>query len=273
MRRIIAHTRLLAGVAVALGGSAWALWILFGAGTPKTSSRIVPENAQPAPTNTRASSTPVVTRSGNNKLVVSAPPPSTPATQEQLETLRALVAAEFASALSVEQLPGLAASDTPHLQTEIAEAATQVLLPDYQRHIAFSRARSVQEPFFSTLPESTRESSFRTASLSFAGRQIKPGTSRMRLRYRDGVEVSVADQESEAATRRGDLDLLRDAAKERLTAVEYIFGTTARTIDGKTVPCRLGIWVGKSRSSPQWRTFRICKYDLPPGTLTTTPPF
>lgn len=237
------HWRWCLGVGVAVFGGGWAIWTLRG-----------PHVNLPEGVRAGIDSVPVLSVSSR----------SSPAQPVGFEELRARVQAEAQRSFVGGDFSGLSTEDRRSAASEVADTAGVILTPDYERYLQYCRERGEEKPFILTLPESQRSESFRTQSASFIGQPLRAGPMIMRWRFRSGTEVQVKDIEPISMTPKRSAGVTGRLPTDYLDAIECVFPTSARTVAGEIVPCRVGIWVGRTRSSPQWRALRVMIYDIPP---------
>lgn len=256
MQRTFFHRgpcRVLLGVAISLVGCVWAVLAVRG---PQFTRRDA-GGASTVPAN----------------LVLPVPTDLPRTNQDQTDLLQAAVEKQAHSTLLAAEFNTLSSVSRDSAAREIAQAASNILAPDFERYLKYCHNRGEDKPFILTLPEAHRESSFRTQCTSFAGQPVRDGATVCRWRVRAGQEVPVKDIEPISMTPKRAMGFLASSsAADPVDAIEYVFPTFAKTPAGETIPCRLGIWVGKSRSSPQWKMLRLMIYDVPPAGKTVVPP-
>lgn len=247
--------RLLFGVALAIVGSAWAILALRG-----------PQFTRRSGTAPGASTVPA-------NLILPVPKNLPQASRDQADVLQASVEKQAQAAMLTAEFSTLSSANRDSAAKEIAQTASNILAPDFERYLQFCRDRGEEKPFILTLPEAQRESSFRTQCTSFAGQPVREGTPVCRWRVRAGQEIPVKDIEPISMTPKRAMGFIASSsAADPVDAIEYVFPTFAKTPAGEAISCRLGIWVGKTRSSPQWKMLRLMIYDVPPAGKTVVPP-
>lgn len=248
--------RLVAGAAVALVGSTWAVIALRG---PQIALPPGASSGSPVSPLTRA---------------VSLPRDFASVSQEQADSVRTNVEVEARKALGGKDFSPVSADSSRAAAAEIAEVASVILAPEYERYLKYCRDRGEVKPFVLTLPESQRAESFRKQCTSFAGQPLREGNSIARWRIRAGQEIVVKDIEPISITSSHGMGVTSASPSEGVDAIEYVFPTVAKTPAGEAIACRLGIWVGKTRSDPRWKMLRLMIYDVPPvGKPVIPPPF
>lgn len=241
-------------VSVFVAGVTWACIVLFR-GSPGNPSAIA---FTPPP--------------GTRTLVVATPPPidfsesqATQLADHATEAVRSAVARVPDSAPT--------AADAASIAREASEILNLAIFPSARKYLAYLRERGETDGPFSKFTEAERDAYVRSKADSFAGQQADLPKTEARWRYINGREIPVPAERGGYETAHRSLDALKSPAASGLTVLEILVPIPAKTLLKGTQPCRLGLWIGKTRDKPTWTTMRIYTYDTPPTAGVMTPPF
>ncbi|MBL8876210.1 MAG: hypothetical protein JNM86_10485 [Phycisphaerae bacterium] len=214
------------------------------------------------------------TQDGRIAIVVATPPPST-APQNDTEYAAAFATAFGAikSALAKVQVSAPSSSDAASIATEAADTFDLAINPSVEKYLAYLERRGEADGYFAKLKDVERDTYLRSKSQSFASQNLDLEKAQVRWRYIDGREIEVPKEIGGYATPKRTFDAVMNPSASGLTVMEVIIPVEAKTVVMGTKPCRLGIWIGKTREKPSWTTMRIYTYDVPGNAGVISPPF
>lgn len=205
--------------------------------------------------------------------VIVAPTPSTIQTSQpqQKGTVRVVDSVKTKVKGVPSQSPSTA--DAESIATEATDTLDLAINPSVQKYLAYLEHRGETNGYFSKLNDAERDTYLRSKSQSFAGQELDTEKTQVRWRYIDGREIEVPKEIGGYATPKRTFDAVMNPSASGLTVMEVIIPVAARTVVMGTKPCRLGIWIGKTRERPTWTTMRIYTYDVPGNAGVISPPF
>lgn len=164
-------------------------------------------------------------------------------------------------------------ADAAAIARETSDTLNLAIYPTAQKYLDYLRERGEADGPFAKLSESHRDAYVRSKSDSFAGQEVDLAKSEARWRYINGREIAVPSERGGYETPRRCVDAIENPSASGLTVLEILVPVPAKTLLKGTQPCRLGIWIGKTREKPTWTTMRIYTYDTPPTAGVMTPLF
>ncbi|MBN8599016.1 MAG: hypothetical protein J0L78_15190 [Planctomycetes bacterium] len=211
-------------------------------------------------------------KSGEKTLVVAIPPPAVvDASQEKQLADRTTESVRAAVARVPVSPPNPA--DAAAIARETSDTLNLAIYPTAAKYLDYLRERGEADGPFSKFSESERDAFVRSKGDSFAGQSPDLSKVETRWRYINGREITVPDERGGYETPRRCVDAIEKPSASGLTVLEILVPVPAKTLLKGTQPCRLGIWIGKTREKPTWTTMRIYTYDTPPTAGVMTPPF
>lgn len=242
------------GVSIFLVGVTWACMVLFRGG-PATRSSV---SATPPP--------------GSRSMVVNTPPPLDFSESQAKQFVDRATEAVLGA---VARVPNAAptSADASAIAREASDTLNLAIFPSAKKYLEYLRERGEADGPFARWSEAERDAYVRSKTESFAGQEVDLANSEARWRYINGREVPVPTERGGYETARRSIDAVENPGAAGLTVLEILVPVPAKTLLKGTQPCRLGIWIGKTREKPSWTTMRIYTYDTPPTAGVMTPPF
>lgn len=205
-------------------------------------------------------------------LIAAAPPARPPMEAGEQEASAARTTESVNAALATIPIQSPSASDRAAIAKEVSESLLLAIDPTADRYMTYLVDRGDAENPFIKLQSGDREEFLRTRSQCFAGQQPELSKVQVRWRYIDGREIGKVTDRGQNGTPKRSLDATNNPESSGLTVMEVIVPVPAKTLTKGTKPCRLGFWIGKTRSNPTWSTMKIYAYDIPGNVPLLLPP-
>lgn len=234
-------------------GVSWALYSVFRGGGNSTITVSTPEIEK-------------------HSVIVAPTPPAIQPSQPQHEAV-SRIAESVKSKVARVPTSSPSTADAVSIALEAADTFDLAINPSVEKYLAYLERRGETDGYFAKLKDAERDTYLRSKSQSFAGQYLDLEKAQVRWRYIDGREIEAPKEIGGYATPKRTFDAVMNPSASGLTVMEVIIPVAAKTVVMGTKPCRLGLWIGKTREKPTWTTMRIYTYDVPGNAGVVSPPF
>ncbi|MBS0189480.1 MAG: hypothetical protein JSS51_15560 [Planctomycetes bacterium] len=209
---------------------------------------------------------------GKEKVILAPTPPPVVIAAKSDEGTADRVSATIKAKLKTVPISQPSSSEAAAIASESAETLDLASNPTVEKYLSYLEHRGEPNGYFAKLSQHERETYLRSKSQSFAGQDFDFDKAQVRWRYIDGKEIDVPKEIGGYATPKRTFDAIMNPSVSGLTVMEVIVPVPAKTVAMGIKPCRLGIWIGKTRENPSWTTMRIYTYDVPGNAGVVSPP-